>query len=143
MVIAGPAVFGGIALATQDKYGVQVPGRLALGECRGYDDWPAVAGSQPEGKLTVIVASLMMMDAYRAGILGNGKSSPDGSKIVKILWNSKQSAEAPFEVAIPGTLSGVGCMVKDRARFPDSGGWGYAPFDYDAASDMFVPNTSM
>ena len=26
-------------------------------------------------------------------------------------------------------------MVKDSKRFADSGGWGYAVFDYDAASD--------
>ena len=32
-------VFGGIAVATQDKYAVQVPGGLALSECRGYEDW--------------------------------------------------------------------------------------------------------
>ena len=34
-------VFGGIAFATQDKYAVQVPGGLALSECRGYEDWAA------------------------------------------------------------------------------------------------------
>ena len=30
-----------------------------------------------------------------------------------------------------------------RDRFADSGGWGYAQFDYDAASDTFTPNTSI
>jgi hypothetical protein len=32
-------------------------------------------------------------------------------------------------------------MVKDRKRFADSGGWGWAVFDYDAASDTFTPGT--
>ena len=36
-------VFGGIAVATQDKYAVQVPGGLSLSECRGYEDWLPVA----------------------------------------------------------------------------------------------------
>jgi hypothetical protein len=30
-------------------------------------------------------------------------------------------------------------MVKDSKRFADSGGWGYAVFDYDTASDTFRP----
>jgi hypothetical protein len=32
-------------------------------------------------------------------------------------------------------------MVKDSKRFADSGGWGYAVFDYDAKSDTFKPGT--
>ena len=32
-------------------------------------------------------------------------------------------------------------MVKDSKRFADSGGWGYAVFDYDTASDTFTPGT--
>ncbi len=32
-------------------------------------------------------------------------------------------------------------MVKDSKRFSDSGGWGYAEFEYDAASDTFRPGT--
>ena len=30
----------------------------------------------------------------------------------------------------------------DRGRFADSGGWGYAYFKYDAATDTFTPATS-
>ena len=29
-------------------------------------------------------------------------------------------------------------MVKDSKRFPDTDGWGYAEFLYDAASDTFA-----
>ena len=136
-------VFGGIAFATQDKYAVQVPGGLALSECRGYEDWLPVAVSHPADKINQIAANPSMIDAYRAGVPGNGKPFPDGSKVVKIHWKPKQSTEAPFPVAVPDTLIGLGCMVKDSARFADSGGWGYAQFDYDAASDTFTPNTSI
>jgi hypothetical protein len=146
-VVTSASIFViGVTLAAQDKYTVQVPGGLALSECRGYDDWPAVAVSQPEEpdvKLTVIVANPAMIDAYRAGIPGNAKPFPDGSKVVKILWTPKQNAVAPFAVKVPDTLAGVGCMVKDSSRFTDTGGWGYAQFDYDPASDTFTPNTSL
>jgi hypothetical protein len=68
-------VFGGIALATQDKYAVQVPGGLSLSECRGYEEWPAVAVSHPEDKINQIVANQVMIEAYLAGVPGNGKLS--------------------------------------------------------------------
>jgi hypothetical protein len=32
--------------------------------------------------------------------------------------------------------------VKDSKRFADSGGWGWAVFEYDAASDTFRLGTS-
>jgi hypothetical protein len=147
MVIVGVglAVLSGIALAAQNKDTVQVPNGLALSECRGYEDWPVVAVSHPEEKapLLVIVANPAMIDAYRAGVPGNGEHFPDGSRIVKITWNSKQNAEAPFPVLVPDTLAAVGCMVKDSGRFPDSGGWGWAQFDYDPATDTFAPDTDL
>jgi Cytochrome P460 len=33
-------------------------------------------------------------------------------------------------------------MVKDSKRFADSGGWGYAVFKYDAASNTFRPGNT-
>jgi hypothetical protein len=42
---------------------------------------------------------------------------------------------------VPDTLHDVGFMEKDSKRFPDTGGWGWAEFNYDAASDTFTPAT--
>jgi hypothetical protein len=42
---------------------------------------------------------------------------------------------------VPGKLANVDFMVKDSKRFADSGGWGYAVFDFDAAADSFKPGT--
>jgi hypothetical protein len=42
---------------------------------------------------------------------------------------------------VPGTLLNVDFMERDSKRFADSGGWGWAAFDYDAASDTFAPAT--
>jgi hypothetical protein len=33
-------------------------------------------------------------------------------------------------------------MEKDARRFPNSGGWGYALFNYDAASEKFTADPS-
>ena len=33
----------------------------------------------------------------------------------------------------------VSFILKDSKRFPDTNGWGYAQFLYDAASDPFTP----
>jgi hypothetical protein len=41
---------------------------------------------------------------------------------------------------VAGTQHDVDFMVKDSKRFADSGGWGYAAFQYDAASDTFTPS---
>ena len=40
---------------------------------------------------------------------------------------------------MPGALHDVDFMVKDSKRFADSGGWGYAQFEYDPASQTFRP----
>jgi len=136
------AVLGGKAISAQDKYTVQVPNGLAFSEFRGYEDWQAVAVSQTNEMIAVILANPVMIDAYRAGVPGNGKPFPDGSKIAKIHWKPKKSAEAPAPTMVPDILHDVDFIARDSKRFPDSGGWGYAQFNYDAASDTFTPEGS-
>lgn len=133
------AVSGGTAVSAQDKYSVQVPNGIAFSEVRGYEDWQVVAVSQAGDLIEVIVGNPVMIDAYRAGIPGNGKPFPDGAKMAKIHWNAKKSAEAPAPTTIPDTLHDVDVMVRDSKRFADTGSWGYAQFNYDAASDSFAP----
>jgi hypothetical protein len=82
-----------------------------------------------------------MIDAYQAGVPGNGQPFPDGAKMAKIHWIPKQSETAPAPTTVPGALHDVDFMVKDSKTFADSGGWGYAEFEYDAASDTFRPGT--
>ncbi len=124
IIAVGLAVLGGRAISAQDKYTVQVPGGLAFSEFRGYEDWQSVAVSQTEDAIAVILANPVMIDAYRAGIPDNGKPFPDGSKIAKIHWNPKKSAEAPAPTTVPGTLQNVDFIERDSKRFADSGGWG-------------------
>jgi hypothetical protein len=133
------AVLGGMALAAQDRFTLKVPNGPAFSDFRGYENWRNVAVSQTENGLKVIAANTAMTNAYRSGIPGNGKPFPDGSKIVKIEWSAKKSTESPYFVMVPDTLKSVSFIEKDSKRFRDSGGWGYAQFHYDAASDTFTP----
>lgn len=135
------ALGGGWALSAQDKYTLQVPNGLAFSEFRGYEDWPVIAVHRTEGLLKVVVGNPVAMDAFRAGIPGNGKPFPDGSKMAKVEWQQKKSADAPYDIAVPGTIYDVDFMVKDAKRFADSGGWGYAVFVNDAASGTYKPGT--
>jgi Cytochrome P460 len=41
---------------------------------------------------------------------------------------------------VPDALKSVSFIEKDTKRFPDTNGWAYAQFLYDAASDTFTPN---
>ena len=132
----------GVAISAQDKYTVQVPNGLGFSELRGYEDWPVIAISQSGGKIAVIVGNPVIIDAFKEGVPGNGKPFPDGAKMAKIHWNPKKQETYPGQPTVPGTQHDAGFMVKDSKRFADSGGWGWAEFNYDAASDTFKPATA-
>ena len=129
---------GGRALSAQDKYTLKVPNGLAFSEFKGYEDWATVAVSQTGDTIEVILGNPAMINAYRAGVPGNGKHFPDGVKMAKIHWKAKKSTEAPRPTMVPDTQHDVDFIERDSKRFPD-GGWGYAQFNYDAASDTFAP----
>jgi Cytochrome P460 len=140
VVLAG--LSGRDTSAQQDKYTLQVPNGLKFSDFRGYEDWQVVAVSQTDNLLKAMVANPTMIDAYRAGIPGNGKPFPDGSKIAKIEWKPKKSTESPFAVRIPESLQDIFFIEKDTKRFPDTKGWAYAVFDYNPASDRFAPDAT-
>jgi hypothetical protein len=127
-------------MSAQDKYTVKVPDGLAFSDFKGYEGWQTISVSNG-GKLAVILGNPAMIDAYKAGSPANGKPFPDGAKMAKIHWNEKKSEE-PGQPLVPDTLHDVDFMVKDSKRFADSGGWGYAEFEYDAASSTFRPGTT-
>jgi hypothetical protein len=140
IVVASLSVLVALATAAQDKYTVKVPGGLAFSEFRGYEAWQVVSISQDGALIAAVLANPVMIQAYLAGVPGNGKPFPDGAKLAKIHWNPKKMATFPA-ATVPGTQHDMDFMVKDSKRFADSGGWGYAVFDYDTASDTFTPGT--
>jgi Cytochrome P460 len=137
-------VLGGGAISAQDagqaKYTVRVPNGLALSEFRGYESWQTVSISQSEKLMAVILGDPVMIKAYQSGFPGNGMPFPDGARMAKIHWNPKKHESFPTTM-VPASLHDVDFMVKDSKRFADSGGWGWAAFKYDTASDTFTPAT--
>jgi hypothetical protein len=134
------SILGRIALAQQDRYTLKIPDGLAFAEFRGYENWQDVAPSATEGSIKSILANATMMNAYKQGIPGVGKSFPDGSKIVKIEWVKKKNPLSPYFVEVPDTLKSLAFIEKDSKRFPDTHGWAYAKWDYDPASGTFNPD---
>jgi hypothetical protein len=140
-IFAGVLAFtGNRAVSAQDKYTLKVPNGLAFSEFRGYEAWQLVSISQDGSLIAAILANPVMIQAWQTGVPGNGKPFPDGSKMAKIHWSPKKMETFPA-ATVPGTQHDVDFMVKDSKRFADGGGWGYAVFEYDAASDAFRPGT--
>src|ERR1700735_3351341 len=141
-VLGAAALFAKGQNKDKDKYSLVSPGGIAFSDFRGYEDWADVSSARTTEILKVIVANPTMIKAYKAGVPGNGQPFPDGSMIVKLQWKPKKSTEAPFAVDVPDIFSQAFVMEKDSKRFSKSGGWGYAVFNYDAASDKFTADPS-
>lgn len=139
--IAALIILAVTVLFAQDKYSLKSPGGIAFSDFRGYEDWSVVSSARTNEVLKVIVANPTMISAYKTGAPGNGQTFPDGSMIVKLQWKPKKSTEAPFVVDVPDVFSQAFVMEKDSKRFPNTGGWGYAVFNYEAASDKFTPDS--
>src|SRR3974390_2090547 len=90
-------VLGSWAVSAQEKYSLQVPNGLAFSDFRGYEHWEVVAVSQTEELLKVMVANPVMIDAYRAGVPGNGKPFPDGSKMAKSIGTPRNWRRFPLQ----------------------------------------------
>src|SRR5947208_12243068 len=142
-VTAVLAALAAVAYA-QDKYALKSPSGIAFSDFRGYEDWAMVSSARTDEVLKVIVANPTMIKAYKAGVPGNGQAFPEASKIVKLQWKPKKSAEAPFVVDVPDVFTQAFVIEKDSKRFPQTGGWGYSLFNYDAATGKFAayPATS-
>lgn len=134
------AVLAGTAAYAQDKYALKSPGGIAFADFKGYEDWSVISSARADGVLKVIVGNPTIIKAFKSGVPGNGQPFPDGSKMAKLQWKPKKSTEAPFVVEVPDTFAQNFVMEKDSKRFPNSGGWGYAVFNYDAKTDTFTPD---
>jgi Cytochrome P460 len=128
----------GATVYAQDKYSLKSPSGIAFSDFRGYEDWAVVSSARTDEVLKVIVANPAMIEAYKAGVPGNGRPFPEGSKIVKLQWKPKKSTEAPFVVDVPDVFTQAFVIEKDSQRFPNTGGWGYALFNFDAADGSFT-----
>src|ERR1700733_10481049 len=101
-IVSGVLVLvGGWALSAQDKYTLKVPNGLAFSELRGYESWQLVSISQDGPLMAAILANPAMIEAYQAGLPGNGKAFPDGARMAKIHWTPKKMETFPA-ATVPG-----------------------------------------
>ena len=141
VVLLGVSIVG-VAISTQDRYTLKVPGGLAFSEFKGYETWQTISLSHNGDKLAAILGNPAMIEAFKSGIPDNGKAFPDGAKMAKIHWVTKKKEAYPAQPLVAGAFHDVDLMVKDSKRFADSGGWGYGAFEYEAASDTFRPGNA-
>jgi hypothetical protein len=115
--------------------------RLAFAEFKGYETWEVVAVSNNQKTVAVILANPVMIAAYKAGIPANGKPVP----------RRRQDGQGPLDSEEERVLPGHDDSRRPARRrlhgqgqqaLRKDGGWGYAVFDYDAATDTFSPGTT-
>jgi hypothetical protein len=135
-----------VAAQSQDRFTLKAANGIAFSEFKDYEAWQMIATSQPDdasgcgtskvGCTKAILGNPTMINTYREGIPANGKPVPDGAAMAKIEWLKGHKA-SPYGVTVDGTQTEVSFMVKDSKRFPDTNGWGYATFEYEAQSGGF------
>jgi hypothetical protein len=108
------------ALYAQDKYSLKSPSGIAFSDFRGYEDWAVASSARTDEVLKVIVANPTMIQAYKAGIPGNGQPFPDGSMIVKLQWKPKKSTEAQFAVDVPDVFKQAFVMGKGQQAISEN-----------------------
>jgi hypothetical protein len=138
LVVTGAHAQDQNQVQAKDKYSLKSPSGIAFSDFRGYEDWSVVSSARTDEVLKVIIGNPAIIKAYKAGVPVNGQPFPEGSMLVKLQWKPKKSTEAQFAVDVPDIFAQAFVLEKDSKRFPKTGGWGYAVFNYDAASDKFA-----
>jgi len=73
--------------------------------------------------IRIIYANQIAVKAIEANQI---KNFPEGTVLVKVVWNSIESENGDIK---PGSLNSVQIMTKDDNRFPETKGWGFAKFN--------------
>jgi hypothetical protein len=134
------AVAVAAVITTDDKYMVKVPGGLAFSEFRGYESWQAISVSRNDRVVAMILGNQEIWTHTDPVFRATARRLLMAPKWPKFSGFPKKNDFFPG-ATVPGKLANVDFMVKDSRRFADSGGWGYAVFDYDAAADALRPGT--
>ena len=79
----------------KDKYSLKSPSGIAFSDFRGYEDWSVVSSARTDDILKVIVANLTMINAYKAGVPGNGQPFPEGSMIASSSGSRRRVQRPP------------------------------------------------
>jgi hypothetical protein len=130
--LIGAVVVPALAAAGLTRRAAPAPERFRAPE--GYRDWRVISIARESGNLNdlrVILGNDVALQAARAGTL----PYPDGSIIVRLAWrhDSLPESRAAFGqhqsfVAGP-RVNGVQFMIKDAAKFPETGGWNFVQIE--------------
>ncbi|GAA5188720.1 cytochrome P460 family protein [Ferrimonas gelatinilytica] len=91
---------------------------------QGWQQWGTIAVSQRTDNQTirVILGNDIAVEAARSG---QTRPWPAGAKLGKVVWKAAALEQWPAALG-PEQFVHAEFMVKDPARFTDSGGWGWA-----------------
>jgi hypothetical protein len=89
-----------------------------------YQDWRMIASSHRSDNKTlrVILGNDIAVDAARSG---HTRPWPDGAILAKLVWTDKQHPAWPT-ATVPGNFLQAEFMVKNAAKYRETGGWGFA-----------------
>jgi hypothetical protein len=103
--------------------GPVAPNGIAL--FRDFRNWRVIAPSYREDKMHIRVI-LGNPIAFKA-MQDNIRPLPDGAVLAKVAWTIRKHPKFPL-ATVPDAFAQVEFMVKDAARYKDTGGWGFARF---------------
>jgi len=115
LLVAGGACAAGIP-APASPNGIQLPA--------DYKNWKVIGTSHREDNQTlrVIVGNDAAVNAARAG---KTNPWPEGSILGKLVWKDEIHPKWA-KATVPGEFVHAEFMVKDSAKYQETGGWGYA-----------------
>lgn len=89
-----------------------------------YQNWRLISSSYREDNKTLRVI-LGNDKAMEAALAGQTNPWPDGAILGKLVWKEARHPQWPAAI-IPGELSHVEFMIRDREKYADTVGWGFA-----------------
>ena len=117
------AIVAGLTLLANGVFAVE-PAPNGIEIPQGYKDWRVIGVSHrtDNNTLRVILGNDEAIAAARAG---QTNPWPDGAVLAKIVLKDASHAAWPA-AQVPGKFVHAEFMLKDAARWPETGGWGYA-----------------
>ena len=94
-VVALPAILVAAAFAAQDRYTLRCRAASRSPSSRDTRIGRSSLSVTTAIRSHVIVGNPAMIEAYKAGIPGNGKPFPDGARMAKIHWVAKKAEDQP------------------------------------------------
>ncbi len=95
-----------------------------IGYPSGWQNWSTIATSHrtDNGTMRVILGNDVAIAAARSGQINPW---PDGAILGKVVWKTTELANWKA-ATVPSTFVHVEFMFKDREKYPETSGWGWA-----------------